>query len=191
MATWTPSSEDYDDVFRAQNPWHELGQVPPELAPGTRRPLAEVLWQPLLQGRELRHQIILGPRRVGKSTVMYQTVQELLTQGVPTRRLWWVRLDHPLLMDMQLGKILTSIINQARATEDSPAYVFLDELTYAPKWDLWLKTFFDERWPVRIVGTSSATAALRARGTESGVGRWTEHFLAPCLHCVLCVWPSV
>lgn len=38
--------------------------------------------------------------------------------------------------------------------------------------DLWFKTFYDERWPVRIAATSSATAALRDRRTESGVGRW-------------------
>ena len=61
------------------------------------------------------------------------------------------------------------------------AYLFLDELTYAKDWDLWLKAFYDERWPIRIVGTSSATAAIRQRGTESGVGRWDEQFLAPYL----------
>jgi predicted AAA+ superfamily ATPase len=55
----------------------------------------------------------------------------------------------------------------------------LDELVYAQDWDLWLKTFYDERWPVRIVATSSATAALRERRGESGVGRWTEHYLPP------------
>ena len=62
-----------------------------------------------------------------------------------------------------------------------PRLPLLDELTYAKDWDLWLKAFYDERWPIRIVGTSSATAAIRQRGTESGVGRWDEQFLAPYL----------
>ena len=57
-------------------------------------------------------------------------------------------------------------------------YLFLDELAYARDWDLWLKTFYDETWPVRLVGTSSSTAALRDR-SESGVGRWEEQYLAP------------
>ena len=57
----------------------------------------------------------------------------------------------------------------------------LDELVYAREWDLWLKTFHDERWPVRIAATSSATAALRDRRLESGVGRWTERYLMPYL----------
>ncbi len=57
----------------------------------------------------------------------------------------------------------------------------LDELVYTDRWDLWLKTFFDDHWPVRIAATSSATAALRERRLESGVGRWSEQHLTPYL----------
>jgi predicted AAA+ superfamily ATPase len=57
----------------------------------------------------------------------------------------------------------------------------LDELVYTNQWDLWLKTFFDDQWPVRIAATSSATAALRERRLESGVGRWSEQHLTPYL----------
>ena len=69
----------------------------------------------------------------------------------------------------------------AWATLEQPAYLFLDELNYAEKWDLWLKTFYDETWPVRILGTSSSTAILRNLRQESGVGRWEEQYLAPYL----------
>jgi predicted AAA+ superfamily ATPase len=112
---------------------------------------------------------------------MYQTVQQLLTEGVEAKRLWWLRLDHPLLLELELGHLVKWIISRTRATQANPAYLFLDEITYADKWDLWLKTFFDEKWPIRLVGTSSATAAIRQRGTESGAGRWEEQFLAPYL----------
>ncbi len=54
-------------------------------------------------------------------------------------------------------------------------------MTYATNWDLWLKTFYDENWPVRIAATSSSTAALRSRMLESGVGRWEEQYLSPYL----------
>lgn len=112
---------------------------------------------------------------------MYQTVEKLIAHGIAPDRLWWLRLDHPLLMDWDLGNMVRQIAEASRATSAKPVYLFLDELTYADRWDLWLKTFFDEKWPVRIVGTSSATAAMRERGTESGVGRWDEHYLAPYL----------
>lgn len=176
-----PGQEDYASVFSSQNPWQQIGVVPDELAPLTYRPLAEVLWKVLLNRESRRHQIILGPRRVGKTTAMYQTVRELINNGVPANKLWWLRLDHPLLIAWDLGDMVSQIIRTSSAVPSDPTYIFLDELTYALKWDLWLKTFYDEQWPVRIVATSSATAALRQRGTESGVGRWEEQFLAPYL----------
>jgi predicted AAA+ superfamily ATPase len=43
-----------------------------------------------------RFLLVLGPRRVGKTTAMYQIVKQLLLQGVPAESLWWFRMDHPL-----------------------------------------------------------------------------------------------
>jgi hypothetical protein len=67
------------------------------------------------------------------------------------------------------------------ATQERPVFLFFDELVYSKDWDLWLKTFFDEKYPVQIAASSSSTAAIRHRHLESGVGRWEEQFLAPYL----------
>ena len=112
---------------------------------------------------------------------MYQTVQELITQGVKPTQLWWCHLAHPVLMRMELDALVGLATRVCTATAQSPAYFFLDELTYARNWDTWLKSFYDEQRPLRILGTSSSTAALRQGRLESGVGRWEEQFLAPCL----------
>jgi predicted AAA+ superfamily ATPase len=107
---------------------------------------------------------------------MYQAVRHLLEDGIPPGRIWWLRLDHPLWMELSLGHLMQLIREEH---DESLYYVFLDELTYAREWDLWLKTFYDERWPIRLAGSSSSTAALRDRRLESGVGRWEEQYLAP------------
>lgn len=112
---------------------------------------------------------------------MYQTVRHLLAKQIPAKRLWWLRLDHPLLMQIPLNTLVSLVRDLTAATTDQPVYLFLDELTYAAEWDLWLKTFYDDSWPVRIAGSSSSTAALRDRKMESGVGRWEEQSLAPYL----------
>lgn len=175
---WTPQARDWVQVFREQNPWHASGAVPGALAPAVERPLAGLLWQSALAPAPRRYQVVLGPRRVGKTTVMYQTVAHLLREGLAPGRLWWLRLDHPLLLRANLGDLVRSIL-EASAERERPLYVFLDELTYSEQWDLWLKTFFDERWPVRVVSTSSSTAVLRHGRRESGVGRWEEQCLSP------------
>lgn len=174
-----PRREDFQRVFDEQNPWFQGGGVPPTLAPPVERPLAQRLWRRILRDEPRRHQLILGPRRVGKTTVLYQTVRRLLDAGIEAQRLWWLRMDHPLLLQTNLGEVLRGVLSAAEATAARPAYVMLDELVYAADWDLWLKTFHDEQWPVRIAATSSATAALAGRRTESGVGRWAEQRLMP------------
>ena len=177
--TWRPQPPDYGQILSEQNPWWISGQVPAALSRRVERPLSKFLWRRLIENDPRRFQLILGPRRVGKTTGMYQTVGHLLRQGVASTRLCWLRLDHPLLMEVNLGDLARMLMEKANATASQPLYLFLDELTYAKEWDLWLKTFYDEQWPLVVVGTSSATAALRHRRLESGVGRWEEQYLAP------------
>lgn len=166
-------------ILAEQNPWHRDGQVPPALAPTVERPLAASLWRRVERDDPHRFSLVLGARRVGKTTAMYQTVRRLLQQGIPSDRLWWMRLDHPVLLREPLGALVGRILELSPATADAPLHLMLDELVYAHEWDLWLKTFYDDRWPIKMVATSSATAALHGRRHESGVGRWLEHYLAP------------
>jgi len=178
---WQPNPVEYEEVLREQNPWNPTGEVPAELAKPVERSLASLLPHGLQRASPHRYQLILGPRRVGKTTSMYQTVKHLLAAGRSPGKLWWLRLDHPLLMRVDLGVLTKWIIRSSRARLDDPVFLFFDELTYATNWDLWLKTFYDENWPVRIAATSSSTAALRNRMLESGVGRWEEQYLSPYL----------
>ena len=179
--TWQPSSDDIKQIIFDQNPWFRTSKVPEIFAPKVERPLAQALWAGLKKDRPHRFQIVLGPRRVGKTTCLYQTVRHLLRQGIDPFRIWWMRLDHPLLMQMGVDQLVQSVLRSSHATLENPVYLFLDELAYAQKWDLWLKSFFDDKLPIRIAASSSSTAVLRERGLESGVGRWEEVNLSPYL----------
>jgi len=181
LVTWRPQPEDLQRVFDEQNPWQRLGSVPVTLVRPVERPLAQQLWQPLYRDDPHRFQLVLGPRRVGKTTALYQTVRHLIDVDVAPSRIWWLRLDHPLLLQESLGDLVRAVLDVSSATPERPVFLMLDELVYTDQWDLWLKTFFDDQWPVRIAATSSATAALRERRLESGVGRWSEQHLTPYL----------
>ncbi len=175
----TSAPEDLRRVIEEQNPWWRLGQVPRPLALPVERSLARHLWRRLLDDDPDRYQLILGPRRVGKTTVLYQTVSRLLGKGVDPSRIWWLRLDHPVLLREDLGDLVRLAVESCESAPDNPVFLMLDELVYADSWDTWLKTFYDEQWPVQIAATSSAAAALHRGRLESGVGRWEEQHLAP------------
>jgi predicted AAA+ superfamily ATPase len=181
MAVWRPQPEDLQRVFDEQNPWQRSGLVATTLARPVERPLAKLLWQRLRHDDPHRFQLVLGPRRVGKTTALYQTVRHLIGAGVDPGRIWWLRLDHPLLLQERLDDLVRAVLDTSNATADRPVFLMLDEIVYTDRWDLWLKTFFDDHWPVRVAATSSATAALRERRLESGVGRWSEQHLTPYL----------
>lgn len=181
MVVWRPEPEDLQRVFDEQNPWQRTGQVPATFAPPVERSLAQQLWHRLDDDELHRFQLVLGPRRVGKTTALYQTVRHLLDSGVDPSRIWWLRLDHPLLLQERLDNLVRAVLGASGVSADQPTYLMLDELVYTDRWDLWLKTFFDDGWPVRIAATSSATAALRERRLESRVGRWSEQHLTPYL----------
>lgn len=179
---WAPGASDYLQVFTEQNPWWTGNSVPDTLAKAVERPFAAGLLNRLLHDQPRRYQLILGPRRVGKTTCMYQAVKGLLAAGIPPEKIHWIRLDHPLLMEISLGELVRQLVKPDLAKPQSgETFVFLDEITYAKDWDKWLKTFYDDHWPIRLAGTSSSTAALRSHRMESGVGRWEEQYLSPYL----------
>lgn len=174
----SPRLEDFVRVLADENPWRLRGQVPPRLAKAVERPLAAHLWRALLAGGRGRYHLLSGPRRVGKSTIMYQTVARLREVGVPPERLVWVRLEHPLLIGASVERLLRRWLDSVGARPESPAYLFLDEVPFAHEWDRWLRNIVDERWPVCVVASAS-TDPLRERRLVVGNERFEDHLVAP------------
>lgn len=173
---------DIHEILLRQNLWlHGDGTVPGDLAPSFER-LPAALLAANLRGRHVpRHQVILGPRRAGKTTVMHQTVRCLLNEGVPFGKIRWASLDHPMLAGLPFDHLVDGLVGSASASWEDPLYLFLDELVHVQDWDFWLKTFHDERRPVRVLASVSATGALRQQGRAAkGAGRWEEWPLPPC-----------
>jgi len=172
---WKPSSADYLDALLGQNPWNKEGKIPKVFDFPTRRLLADQLWKTIAKD-PWRFQVVIGPRRVGKTVSLYQTIQQLIEYGIAHQRLWFMRMDHPLFQHYPLGSWVKALLNQENPTQENPLYLFVDEINYSEGWDAWLKTFYDEKWPVQVVATSSSSASLHR---ESGIGRWSLQYMTP------------
>ena len=130
-----------------------------------------------------KHQVISGPRRVGKTTLLQQLAPRLIEEAqISPEMVVYISMDEIALTDQPFDIVLERIIKITAATPNNPVFVLADEIGYAKHWDRVLKISFDdpERYPARVVATSSSAVEIARGVQESGAGRWVHHFLFPC-----------
>ncbi|MHC1699752.1 MAG: ATP-binding protein [Humidesulfovibrio sp.] len=155
-------------VLQGFNPWWRGSALS---APEFRR-LAFYACRKYASDPNLRRAILIsGPRRVGKTTVLMQTVEELIRGGAAPKSILYLSLDHPILKLAGLSEVLRAY-HEFMQPEDAPAHLLLDEIQYAPDWETEIKLLIDHKPQYKIVATGSASVLHRQKLAESGVGRW-------------------
>lgn len=155
-------------VLQGFNPWW-AGR--PVTAPAFRRLVYDAC-RKFFDNTALRRAVLLsGPRRVGKTTVLLQLAAALVKEGIDSRSILYLSLDHPVLKLLGLREIL-ALYHQNIHAEDKPTVLLLDEVQYSREWETEIKLLVDHRPNYRIVATGSATVLHKERLAESWVGRW-------------------
>jgi predicted AAA+ superfamily ATPase len=163
------------DLLQDQNPWWRDGAIRRARGYPVRRDLQPKVLSRVLRVDDRRAVLLLGPRQVGKTILLLQLADDLLTQGWPPQNLTYFDFSD----DRITGDITAREVVEAEPVGLDPDYprVFLfDEIRSAPNWDLWLKQAVDARVG-RIVATDSAARLLRDGARESGQGRWDEIYI--------------
>lgn len=163
-----PKSELFS-VLQQFNPW--WAGAPVSDLPNWQRFAARLIWQWVTDADNKRALLLTGARQVGKTTLLRQTVRQLLASGFAPGQVLYATLDHPLLKLAGLERTLQAWNELHPPVEGRVRYVFLDEIQYMPDWQTWLKHQVDFNRSLRIAATGSANP-LRDGSAESGVGRW-------------------
>lgn len=182
MVDWKPMSQDFHRVYAEQNLWRFTGGAvhsPPVLP--REESLAASLAGLLLDANSPRNQLLVGPRRVGKTVVLYQTVRQLLGSEVEPERICWLRMDHPALSFADLGELLRGQLHNSRSTLERPLYLVVDEIGYVGKWgrDHLLDSLFPEHGSVRIAAASSSMVNPGELRKKIGAGTFDVRFVPP------------
>ena len=165
------SKENILKVLTAYNPWWKSNAVNPVLTKTYKR-FAFYEAMKKLNNNQIRRTVVLtGTRRVGKTTIQYQMIEELLRSGVSPQKIVFISMDHPMLKLSAFNEVLECYHEHICADKD--VYYFFDEIQYAPEWDKWLKTIYDMQPETKVVATGSASPALIKGDRESGAGRWS------------------
>lgn len=123
--------------------------------------------------------VLMGPRRVGKTVMVFHAISALLQAGVPGKNILYLSLETPLYTGLRLDKLYSMYKAQFGLDDKETAYVFFDEVQYLKDWEIHLKSLVDSFPECKFIATGSAAAALRMKSNESGAGRFSDFLLPP------------
>ena len=163
-----------------QNPWWKTKTVDSIKLGKIRRDDLKIIKEQL---HEKHITCIIGPRRVGKTTLMYNTIDYLLEKKVKPEEIIYISLDSPKIR-LELQDKFNDVLQQYSETIlkvpldalQNTVYVFLDEVHKLDEWGNILKYWQDLNLKIKfIVSGSSAIRILKGSG-ESLLGR---------IHCII------
>ncbi len=168
--------------IQSENVWWES---PHEIAPGykllRRRAYFSLLFPLVDVALPKRAILLMGPRRVGKTVMMHQVVQNLIDSGVSPKHICYFSVDHPLFNGLGLEALLELYAEAAQMDlrSDESIFILYDEIQYLKGWETHLKTLVDSYSNIKFIASGSSAAALKLKSAESGAGRFTDFLLPP------------
>lgn len=166
--------------LKFDNPWWEDSDPDHVAYAGMQR---RKYFDPFLRSvtdRSVRRAVVLmGPRRVGKTVMVFHAISALLKSGVAARNILYLSLETPLYTGLRLEGIVNMYTNLFGLGRHDQLYIFFDEVQYLKNWEVHLKSLVDSYADYKFVATGSAAAALRMKSNESGAGRFSDFILPP------------
>ena len=163
------------------NPWWKTGIVPSGLLKEFRRRNYSVLRRRI---DETVAQGVLGARQVGKTTMLYQLIADMLSAGADPRRILFLTLDgqgiaHSSDSLLRMFELYANgVIREPVSRLTKRVHVMIDEVHLVKGWQGVVKHFLDQAWPVKFVVSGSSAAETFAGSSESLVGRIRHQTLA-------------
>jgi len=149
------------------NHWWTLGHIKPELVPLYKRKLFEEL----LKYIDIRQIVgIVGLRRVGKTTLLYQFIDHLIKKVDP-KNIIYFSFDESKADLEDIFKLYEENVIKKRIGEEK-IFVFLDEIQKLEDWQNKIKIYYD-LYPNKIKFFISGSASLNIflKAKESLAGR--------------------
>ncbi len=124
--------------------------------------------------------VIAGVRRSGKTSLMFQYIEELMKEKVAKDNIIYINFENERLIatkatDMDDLLIAHSqIFNPAEGT----IYLFLDEIQNVENWDKWIRKVYDTK-KYRIIITGSSSELLSSEIATALAGRNLSYIVYP------------
>ncbi len=168
MSIFTP--ELLIDVVELYNPWWKTNSIPAKEKTVFKRNAYYLARNYLYDKENTKGTLLYGIRRIGKATIMYQLIEELLEKGVSAKNIFFFSFDNPIIKIADIeGMIKTykkvhNIEGEFSPKEDF--YIFIDELQYSHKIGTALADIIKTKPKIHIIATSSACPEFEKNDTS-------------------------
>ena len=116
--------------------------------------------------------IITGPRRVGKTVLIKQIIQQLLSDKIDKRNIIYYSVDDPSLF-MHSDNLIKDLADYflENVSKDGKKYIFLDEIHTYKDWYKWIKSYYDRHDDVKFILSGSSSLKLQVEANKYLKGR--------------------
>jgi hypothetical protein len=164
----------------SDNPWWISDTIPEYYSNMPHRAYLSEFYSEVADMDMRRAVILMGPRRVGKTVMIFHSIEQLIKSGVSGKKIIYISIDTPIYNNTSLEDLFLYARKALKDPEETTGfYVFFDEIQYLNAWEVHLKSLVDTYKDAKFVGSGSAAAALKMKSNESGAGRFTDFLLPP------------
>lgn len=165
--------------LRYENPWWVNKQIPETYSSMSKRLYFNLFYPNVTEKNIRRALVLMGPRRVGKTVMLFHSIEQLISEDVNPQKIFFIGIDNPIYVHLSLEDILNLCKQALSLSNLNGCYVFFDEVQYLKDWERHLKVLVDSFPQTKFIVSGSAAAALKWHSTESGAGRFTDFMLPP------------
>ena len=124
--------------------------------------------------------VLVGSRRSGKSTILYQIMDSLEMEGIPKKAMLHLNFEEPKLIPFLNLKGLDAIYDSYREHifPEGKAFLFLDEIQNIPEWERWVRAR-SQTEDVKIFITGSSAKLMSREIATVLTGRHLSFEITP------------
>ncbi len=161
--------DEAERAIRSWNPWWMERWIPPITVPRTS--MDSIIG--VMNAKHIKD--ILGVRRCGKTTILYQIIFYLLENGTSPEKIMFLNFDDITINTLSFRELMETIYRLQPTGE----YLFLDEVQEKTGWERWIRQIYDQDRFKQVFVTGSNASLLSEDMGRILTGRHMSFELLP------------
>ena len=158
-----------------QNEWWEKGEISKDKAKVYHRKVYEKALDTFSKYRQIL--VLAGLRRTGKTTIMYQIIENLIERGIDPKNILYFSFDR------KIEDILEILKSYGRITKinwrKEKIFLFLDEIHKLRDWSSKIKIIYDSLPNIKMCISGSASLTMESEVIDNLAGRYFKIEVKP------------